>query len=116
MSIEFLLDTLKEDEKKDLKKVIDTIKTRPVRIDKNAVFLKNFVLAMMKQYEKPSILPHHQAMLKDLKEMKPIQVQRRYPMPPRKLKIVDEVPKELNLVEDNAVKPVDLVPDIPKPV
>lgn len=108
MSIEFLIDSLKEDEKKDLKKVIETIKRRPVKIDKNAVFLKNFVLAMMKQYEKPSILPHHQAMLKDLHEIKPVQVQRRYPMPPRVLKLVNEV-KE-------SIKPIELVPDVPKPV
>ena len=53
MTIEFLVDTTKEEEQEKLKKILEAIKKQPKpRVIKEAVFLRKFTLALMGQYRK----------------------------------------------------------------
>jgi len=51
--IEFLVSDFKENDKKELREIEKQVKSKPLKNYKETVFLKRFVLAMMKQYYTP---------------------------------------------------------------
>ncbi|HLC57130.1 MAG TPA: hypothetical protein VJH95_01015 [Candidatus Nanoarchaeia archaeon] len=112
MSIEFVVDTVQEEEKEKLKKIIEVIKKRPVKLDKNAWFLRKFTLALMGQYPKKEMLKHHEEMLKRLREgnaglQQPSQVQQiRMPEAPERLSL------EIPIAE--APQPLVIIPEAPQ--
>lgn len=102
MAIEFIVDSFHEEEKDKLKKIIETIKRRPVKVDKKARFLRKFTLAAMGQYPKKEMLKHHQEMLKNLKE--PVVVKKPVAMP-KPVQVKQEI---------KAIKPVEIIPKAPE--
>ena len=116
MSIEFLLDSLKEEEKERLQKVIQTIKQTPRKpVSKEAVFLKKFTLALMRQYP--------EAQKKMVPQLQPHLVQQLHQFQPRPRHLV-QAPHPLELLEvapiplrDLPIPPEPSTPrKIPKPV
>jgi len=51
--IEFLVSDFKEKDKVELDEIVKKVKSKPLKSYKEAVFLKRFVLSMMKQYYIP---------------------------------------------------------------
>src|SRR3989344_2854697 len=98
MAIEFIVDNSHEEEKEKLKKIIETIKRRPAKLNKGAMFLRKFTLACMKQYPRKEMLKHHEEMLNKLKE--PVVVKKPIVMP-KPVQVKQEI---------KAIKPVEIIP------
>ena len=112
MAIEFLVDRSHEDEKQKLKKILEVIKRKPVKLDKKAWFMRKFILAAMGQYPKKGhvLLKHHAEMLKQLKtESVQAKVQQiKLPEPPQQ--IILHLPGKL----EEPPQPVRILPEAPQ--
>ena len=105
--IKFLLNDFKDEDRKDLHEIEKTIKEKPKKIDKNSVFLRRFVLAMMKQYYQPKfkngeIRNLHQKIKFAIPDLNRV-VPHLLPRAPSKLDIssfMPRVPNKLNLFGD----------------
>jgi len=65
MTIEFLLDNVSDKDKKEIKNIIRALKNRKTRhISKEALFLRKFILALMKQYSRQKPKRHESPQLK----------------------------------------------------
>jgi|SRR3989338_1423823 len=119
MAIKFMLDPLKDEDKNVLKKVIETANKKPIYRNREALFLKNFVLALFKQYKfkekyehKIKIerfnLPYFGTEAK-INGNKPINVKM---MPSNAMNVPRPIELQVNIVP----KPVEILPDIPVPI
>ncbi|MBL7147985.1 MAG: hypothetical protein ISS82_04125 [Nanoarchaeota archaeon] len=131
--IEFLLDDFKEEDKKELHEIEKEINEKPKKVDKNTIFLRKFVLAMMKQYYKPKfkhkdIQDLHQKINISMPDIRKI-VPHLLPKPPGKLDVnsfMPKIPTKLNLFGDIPIPnvkeevkldlPVKENLNIPKPI
>ncbi len=123
MATKFMLDPLKESDKEILKKAIETANRKVMPRNREAIFLRSFVLALMKQYKynkesgtKIKIdrynLPHFELN----KEKDNINIQlAKFKSQPKF--IIKTVPKPISLpVKDSIPKPVELAPEVPNPI
>jgi len=103
MAIEFLVDRSHEDEQQKLKKILEVIKRKPVKLDKCAWFMRKFILAAMGQYprKQPVLLKHHAEMLKQLKTES---------VQPRAQQVVLNAPGKL----EEPPQPVRVLPEAPQ--
>lgn len=70
--VQFLLDEISEQDKKEVKDIIKKIKTRTQKTPKEIVFLRKFTLSLMKQYTiKKSIPAPHPFQLKETRSAIP---------------------------------------------
>ena len=118
-----MLDPLKEEDKEILKKAIEIANRKPKSRNREAIFLRNFTLALMKQYK------YHQKIESNIKinrfnlphfnlgkERKNVNIQlSKFKNQPRI--VIKPAPKPVLLpVKDTAPKPIELVPEIPAPL
>lgn len=55
MTIKFIVDKFKERDRKQLELIKKIVNEKPSKVDKNALFLKKFTLAILQQYNKKLI-------------------------------------------------------------
>ena len=119
-----MLDHLKENDKEILKKAIEIANRKPKTRNREAIFLRNFVLALMKQYKHHEKKPDFNVKIDRFnlpyfelnKEEKGMNVKLSRLKNPPKI-IIKAIPKPISLpVKDSIPKPVELVPEVPAPV
>ena len=95
MTTKFLIDNLKEKERQEIKKILESLKVNPYKVDHKAIFLRNFMLSILhslnKDYKKEDFV----------KEVKEIEVPRKIEIKipkiviPEKLNLSIEIPNKL---------------------
>jgi hypothetical protein len=135
MSIEFLFDEMEEKRKKEIKEIEDTLKRKaPKRVDRNAMILRNFTLALMGQYEvRKHLFEQKGESIDNLNKELSMEtsklsqnisspIQRMMPIPPSPNNIINAnagrmidvpIPIRGNLKVPN---PIRIEPDIPNPI
>ncbi|MBI4158841.1 hypothetical protein HY500_01125 [Candidatus Woesearchaeota archaeon] len=106
--INFLLDEISEQDKKEVKDIIKRIKTKNQKIPKEVIFLRKFALSLMKQYAVKKSIP------KVISAPHSFQLNTRtiqsIPEPLVLISRLTEVPKPVQLINNIPIN------DIPEPV
>lgn len=118
--IEFLMDDFKEEGRKELNDIERQVRKKPLKYYKQTIFLRKFILAMMKQYYKPKFKTKQiQDLNLKIKAVTKPDVKKTIspdlPIPPTKLNIdsfMPTMPTKVNLFGD---LPTPHVKDIQTP-
>ena len=100
MSIKFIVDKFKEDDRKQLELIKKIVNEKPNKVDKNALFLKKFTLAILQQY-------NQKIKFKPKKEFTPV-IEHNLPFAPRKINLKFNIPQAPYPVKlDVKLKPLE---------
>ena len=99
MKTKFLIDNLKEKERQEIKKILESLKYKPYKVNHKAIFLRKFILALLhtlnkdyqKEYVKEIELP------RELEIKIPEKINLTKIIIPEKLKLNIEIPKKLGI-------------------
>src|SRR3989344_5719533 len=119
MATKFMLDPLKENDKEILKKAIETANRKVIPRNKEAIFLRTFILALMKQY-KHNKEPETKIKI-DRFNLPHFDIEKRNDINIKLAKIKNQpktipgnVPRPITLaVKSSVPKPVELTPLVP---
>ncbi|MAG47341.1 hypothetical protein CL617_01945 [archaeon] len=132
MAIKFVNQSFRNEDKKTLERAIEIANRKPIKRYKEALFLRQFMLALFKQYKHKE--PKYKTKIKrfNLPYFHNDRVERKLPknlnslIPKKKaVSIVPKpvilmpkinVPRPVNLTKDNMPKAPKPIPDAPKPV
>ena len=82
MKIKFILDRFKEQDRKQLELIKKIINEKPSKVDRDALFLRKFMLAILQQYNKDVV-----------KEKEEINLEHNLPRTPQKINLEFKIPQ-----------------------
>ena len=98
MTIKFISDTLRINDREEIQKILDSLKQKPVKLNTNASFLRKFTLAVIDTFRKEGV--HHP-------EIHDINIDL-----PEKISVQPKVPLKLNLDLMQVPKKIDIPFDL----